>query len=884
MKIFLQSFDRGSILYEPYWRREDRKNISVTLQEKLIIIIFHNRLSSCKLIKAQLEQMNHKILNVYYGKEFFEQDEQNYTVDPYNAMSCEKLMASIQKNYTINGIIFCAGLSNETTFCKNLPEYFLYAFYILQALHKFSPQIKIFFTIIAQSIWRISEKDALHDPFKATLVGISKTLPYDFRNVCTKIIDIPNLDIECISSIAQEAICMHRENVAYRDTQRWFLAYKQVLFQDEIKPDSLIKKNRAYLITGGLGGIGLNIAKAFSDIKSVHLILLQRSFFPKKSKWKEWIKSHEPSDHISSKIQILRNIESNGSEIHILQADISDKKSMQKALIRLENNFSSIEGIIHAAGLAEGTLISMQSEENLGKIFSPKVQGVLQLYEFFKNKKIDFILLCSALTAITGNIGQLGYCSANNFLDSFAKWCSHQNIRMLSINWDTWKDIGMASHLPELFNKLKFKSFEEQNIGLSKNENISLLWTCLSQQTQQLIVSNELLEERVEKNKQLAAHLHCEDLYNSDFLKSSSISSDATSSIKEKVLKNFITYLGIKDIHQDSDFFSLGGDSLLAIQFTSALEKEIDIKLYPHHIQKFPTPRLLSNYILEQTSSTQLKNPNEKLPFSIVNLQKGNKTEFLFLIHPVGGTFYIYRDLISHLSKEITIYGIQAQNLDETDEPIESIEEIAFQYIKLIKLVNSKGPYNIGGFSFGGIVAYEMAQQLSKAKELVDKVIMLDSPHYKNPPQPFKDHSDIISYLLSLTVGSHIHPNDLRKLSKHDQIHLFLERSGKFSQALADNDIIIVERFLNIFQSNAATMAKYVPKPYCGASKILFFKATEPDAINPTHPEQGWKVLLKNKVKVYNASGNHITMMFNPNVSQVTFILNKLFENLSILI
>jgi thioesterase domain-containing protein len=262
-----------------------------------------------------------------------------------------------------------------------------------------------------------------------------------------------------------------------------------------------------------------------------------------------------------------------------------------------------------------------------------------------------------------------------------------------------------------------------------------------------------------------------------------------------------------------------------------------------------------------------LSSIQQKLPANLVKIQAGHSSKKpLFLVHPVGGNVFFYRHLAIDLGAEQPVYGLQAQGIDGEEQPLTTIEEMATQYVAAVRVVQPEGPYLLGGTSFGGTVAFEMAQQLHALEQKVAMLIIIDAPIALKTPKELHSDIGIITYLLN--VGDDVDASSLeqlRQLSSEEQMRYFLENSQIAKELSHDTALEQIRHFLNIFKLNLQAMRDYKPKRYVG--QILFFAARERDEINLPNPERGWLDLAT--VEVYEVPGNHITINYPPHINVV---------------
>ncbi|MEY8355389.1 SDR family NAD(P)-dependent oxidoreductase [Lachnospiraceae bacterium 54-53] len=214
--------------------------------------------------------------------------------------------------------------------------------------------------------------------------------------------------------------------------------YKKYIRQmEEFKPgtqDSMqahLSDAGVYLITGGLGGLGIIIAQYLVQRPGVHVILCGRSALS------------------PSMSETLAKLQSKTAALHYMQADISKHDEVEKLLIGIKERFGRLNGVIHSAGVIRDSYFLKKSEKDFLEVLAPKVNGAILLDRATQNEALDFFVLFSAVASVTGNYGQSDYAYANGFLDQFAFWRNElvsrgdRRGRTVSINWPYWEEGGM---------------------------------------------------------------------------------------------------------------------------------------------------------------------------------------------------------------------------------------------------------------------------------------------------------------------------------------------------------------------------------------------------------------------------------------------------------
>jgi phthiocerol/phenolphthiocerol synthesis type-I polyketide synthase D len=198
------------------------------------------------------------------------------------------------------------------------------------------------------------------------------------------------------------------------------------------------RSDAAYLVTGGLGGMGLSLANWMADQGVRHIVLLGRSELPGRDEWSS-ITSEHPR-HLA--ISTITALESKGVEVTLAALDAGDKLGMTKLRESLKR---SVAGIFHAAGLFEDCPLRHLETKSLDVVMHPKVLGTWVLNEVFGQNELDFFILFSSFSSFLPARGQASYAAANSFLDAFACYRRSHGQTAMSVNWGPWSDIGFGA-------------------------------------------------------------------------------------------------------------------------------------------------------------------------------------------------------------------------------------------------------------------------------------------------------------------------------------------------------------------------------------------------------------------------------------------------------
>ncbi|HLL71284.1 MAG TPA: amino acid adenylation domain-containing protein, partial [Pyrinomonadaceae bacterium] len=320
------------------------------------------------------------------------------------------------------------------------------------------------------------------------------------------------------------------------------------------------------------------------------------------------------------------------------------------------------------------------------------------------------------------------------------------------------------------------------------------------------------------------------------------------------------------------NFFTLGGHSLLAVRLMAQVRRQFGRELPLDTLFKGATVESLAA-IIRQTSAPRWS--------PLVAFQPAGSTPKppVFFVHPAGGNIICYVALARHLGLEQPFYGLQARGLDGRDEPFARLEDMAAYYCEAVRGVQPEGPYLLGGWSLGGVVAFEMARQMREVGQQVALLALLDSPAPVRPVEEL-DEVKLLAGLAS-DLSLPISEEDLRRLEPDRRLLQLLEQARQQRLVPLDYDLTQARRLLDIYQTNVRALSNYQPQ-HC-AQRITLFRARESAADNSDHsghpaadPALGWTALSTHPVNVHEVSGDHISMITEPHVQTLAAELKRM--------
>ncbi|WP_414561757.1 MULTISPECIES: non-ribosomal peptide synthetase [unclassified Anabaena] len=344
--------------------------------------------------------------------------------------------------------------------------------------------------------------------------------------------------------------------------------------------------------------------------------------------------------------------------------------------------------------------------------------------------------------------------------------------------------------------------------------------------------------------------------------------------------------LNVRPVGVQDNFFNLGGHSLMAVRLMAQIQQQLGKNLPLATLFQHPTIAQIADVVRQDAAVS---------PWSpLVAIQpQGTKPPF-FCVPGAGGNVLYFYHLARHLGLDQPFYGLQALGLDGESQPHTRIEDIAKDYIQAIKTVQPEGPYYLGGHSFGGQVAFEMAQQLLAVGEQVAVVVIFDTPAPLPGILPERFDWDsatwlvYLSQIISRLCGQQllVSYSELQSLDPEAQLHYFQDQLTAVGLLPPETGVTQVRGLVQVFQANK--QARYLPTEVY-PTKIALFRASElhpDDAASaeidenmlPQDAAWGWSDFASTDVDVHWIPGDHLSMIVNPHVQVLAEQLKTYFE------
>ena len=456
-----QKLDISEWLYAPVWKTSVVPKSPKSKGENASALIFSDQFDLGMHMADQLKNRGFDVVVALESSHFSHANDDSFTIRSNSSEDYQSMFRVLQGSGRFpRKIVYLWTLAdphgNVETLKEVLDRSFFAPLLIGQAIGALSkvPPVEILF--VSNYLYDVTGA-VLVRPERATLLGPCHVIAQEYPGITTRHVDIDLVPGETPTKVALSLAMDEVESgsqdkiVAHRGGRRWVQSFDHLPLEMAQQPVSF-KEGGTYLITGGLGGLGLVFAEQLVETANANLVLVGRSVLPERESWEEWLENHDVSDPTSSKIRKLQSLESKGARIFAASADVQDESRMREIIRQANEKFGSIHGVIHAAGIPGGGIIERKTREMAGEVLGPKVKGTLVLASVFRDSPLDFFVLCSSRSSILGGFGQVDYCAANAFLDVFAQYSrSSGRTGVVSVNWDAWQDVGMlvkkAAHL-----------------------------------------------------------------------------------------------------------------------------------------------------------------------------------------------------------------------------------------------------------------------------------------------------------------------------------------------------------------------------------------------------------------------------------------------------
>ncbi len=594
--------DISTWFYAPFWHSTPPASIALPAQTRpcacWLVLAGEDSLSNA-LVSA-LRAQGAKVICVKVGERFSWQDG-NAVVNPSSTADMNLLWEQIgTSKLQPTGLLYLPRREGNEVSSYDV---------ILQILQTAGPQQRYLrrFEFITTSVQSVSGEPIL-DPGGGELLGLAGAVRVELDGAECRCIDVEKTEgnVEPLLQMLLAELSAHGAGltVAYRRGQRWQKGWSPAPLKECVK--SPFRRDGVYLITGGAGGIGYVLARHLLQQYDARVILVGRTVLPQRGEWESWLATHEADNATSRRIRRMQDLDGAGGKVLSLAADVADLDAMRAVLDRAQQQFGSLHGVIHAAGIVGGSRILSQSVDDARAVRRSKTQGSRVLAELLLGSSIDFLLYCSSISANFPTPSLSAYAAANAFQNSFAEYCREAfKIPAFAIGFDTWREVGMMADIAV---PTGMESFYDQikRRAMTNREGLEVINRVLGQWRGAHILASisdldmldssasaPLLESR-KPNETVPVDLGSTEL--------------------AAILDIWKDLLGTADIAPSDNFFNLGGHSLMGTMMIARIRERLGVTLSLRNVFEAQTPARLAELVQivsEKPTSGELQEASE---------------------------------------------------------------------------------------------------------------------------------------------------------------------------------------------------------------------------------------------------------------------------------
>lgn len=436
-------------------------------------------------------------------------------------------------------------------------------------------------------------------PARSTAHGPCTILPVEYPGCEVRLIDVADGATMPASQVITElASSPANEFVALRGGRRWTPDFEVLplgVGDDPLpEPDPTagpLREGGVYLITGGLGGIGLALAERLAVACRAKLVLFGRTPVPPRSRWDEVLADPAAKPEVRRRIEGLLTLENQGAEFEVIAGDVADVEDVKRAVARTRERFGALHGVLHAAGVPAMGMMQFKTMSDIDRVLAPKIGGALAITAAIGDAPLDFLVLFSSVASWTGALGQADYSAANSFLDAFARSGPLPQAKVVSIGWGEWTwngwEQGLEGYEPIL---REFYIHHRETFGIGFDAGWRCLLRILSLPEPYVVVSTQDfsasvagsrsydirdIQEGARRGRGNARHPR-PDL--STPYTAPSTDTEAT------IAGIWAEWLGIDQVGVLDSFFDLGGNSLTGVGIIDAIRQALGLERLPAHL------------------------------------------------------------------------------------------------------------------------------------------------------------------------------------------------------------------------------------------------------------------------------------------------------------
>jgi len=580
-------------LYEPQWMPSEPIGTQASIAGQHWLI-FADKKGLGQKLADQISAAGVKYSLVFAG-ERFKAENNRYTIYPANKADYEQLFAAVPASQRI---LYLWGLdipsvnqldANRLDTLQTLGvDSVVYA---VQALTGFEWSHSTDVWLATRDAVGGLRKVASSGVAQSPLWGFGRTLALEHPDLWGGLIDLPadtNVERDAAWLINELASPSAEDQIAYENGQRFVARLVRGDYQQAAEPFAW-RSDSSYLITGGLGGLGLLMARWLVGQGVRHLALIGR---------------RAPSAEAQ---QTIDELTEQGAQILTLSADVSKEEDVAQVLAEIKHHLPSLKGIIHSAAVIDNGIVMKLTSDQIGRVLSPKVTGTWNLHQLTQDLELDCFITFSSFASLFGIAGESNYAAANAFVDSLMHYRRAMGQPALAVNWGTWDEYGRAMEMQQFLGTLGL-------VLMPPPKALAGLTYLLRANATEAVVANinwEAFKTYFATSRQrrfldeiqlstAAAPQKVQQKF-ADVL-AGTAPEDQRDLILNVIRTEAAGVLGFKPVEAldiKRGFFTLGMDSLMSVQLRNRLENQFGCFLPPTVAFEYPTIEALTAYVFD---------------------------------------------------------------------------------------------------------------------------------------------------------------------------------------------------------------------------------------------------------------------------------------------
>jgi acyl transferase domain-containing protein len=619
----------------PCWIPCDKLGTGNQAATRAMYLVFADQTIGPPLIR-ELRRSGHDVVTVERGEDYQKDADDYFHLSPGCADHFEKLIAELERQGKWpTSVAYLWALSDPPDNLATMERCSLDAaielcffgpMYLGRAIGDVEAERPVNVAFVTSGARGVTGHD-LARPTAAVIFGPCRSISKEYKNIFCSHIDLSATDVSLQNAAEISTDLIHElaappqhVAIAYRQGRRWIPTISPIEMKVGHPVAASFRHDGVYMITGGLGDLGLEIAMELFQRYRAKLILVGRSGLPDRDLWDGIVEGGQGGEQLMHRIRAVQSLEKKGAEVLVLDADIADLSKIELAVDVACLRFGSINGVIHAAGVVEHNAIFTKTPDEAFAVLAPKILGTLLLERALRDRTLDCFIVFSSIMSLEGGVGGVAYTAANAFLDAYVHFNGAPAVRrMIAINWDAWREIGMAARTKRSIS-LEDSQVEPLSTALTTKQGIDAFFEIAANPYRQVVVTNRDLrglfdgpqappsDKRSESraappsNVLSARRLHPRPALRQAYAAPTTEAEQVIAEVWQELLR-------IEAIGVDDDFFELGGHSLLILQMLPRLRSRFEIELSPREVWAAPTIAALA-LLVEDKLISELENMN----------------------------------------------------------------------------------------------------------------------------------------------------------------------------------------------------------------------------------------------------------------------------------